>query len=321
VVLLRHYHKTLRTFKEQGLFNALIISYLFFGGAGAGGLVVLLALRLSSFSKKGRQILCLPDEFYTRCIPIILVSLIVGALCLVADIGRLDRILNLLLSPTISTISIGALGLALAILCSVFFLITELFDSLLIPKTLSLIITIIGLISGFTTILYTGILLQSMVSVLFWNTPLITIIFTLSACSTGIAYLFAAAVFTETRQPFFRQIIRIARLDMLIIIAELVFLGLLIATSYFDQNTARSSLALITGDLSLAFWLGLVVCGLAMPLIFERCLTVANCRVQLIWVSAFVLVGGVVLRVCLIGAGAYDAVLLPELNYGLGLMG
>ncbi|GHT80573.1 hypothetical protein FACS1894104_5990 [Actinomycetota bacterium] len=95
----------------------------------------------------------------------------------------------------------------------------------------------------------------------------------------------------------------------------------LIATSYLDQNTTRNSIALITGDLSLAFWLGLVVCGLALPLVFERYLTTANCRVQLIWISAFVLVGGVVLRACLIGAGAYDVVLLPELNYGLGLMG
>ena len=65
------------------------------------------------------------------------------------------------------------------------------------------------------------------------------------------------------------------------------------------------------------FWGGAVLCGLAVPFALERYLTHGNGRTQLLWIAAALLAGGFALRLCLVGAGAYDVTQLPGQLFGL----
>ena len=83
------------------------------------------------------------------------------------------------------------------------------------------------------------------------------------------------------------------------------------------RERASAAQALVAGDLRWVFWGGAVLCGLAVPFALERYLTHGNSRTQLLWIAAALLAGGFALRLCLVGAGAYDVTQLPGQLFGL----
>lgn len=96
--------------------------------------------------------------------------LILGVLCLIADLGRPDAFYYLLLYPTNSLISIGALALsllmgsALAAFCdAAFSLGAHVRRALWVLKA-------VGIPVAFVVMAYTGMLLKSVVAVKFWQT-------------------------------------------------------------------------------------------------------------------------------------------------------
>lgn len=186
-----------------------------------------------------------------------------------------------------------------------------------VPRTAIIILAIIGIVTGIATITYTGILLQSMASVLFWQTWLLPALFILSSLSCGFGVVFLGATFVETRQPFIHPLVWLSRFDGILIIAEAVFLAVYIMLALGNTGTALAADALLFGDMSWLFWVGLVICGLAAPLVMERFVTHGNYRTQLLWIAVFLLAGGFMLRLCIVGAADYDITQMPELLNGL----
>ena len=86
---------------------------------------------------------------------------------------------------------------------------------------------------------------------------------------------------------------------------------------FADGGTRPAAAALATGDLAPAFWGGVAAAGLAAPFVMERLLTHGNHRSQLLWIAAFVLVGGLALRFCLVQAGLYDVTQMSGAHFGL----
>lgn len=82
--------------------------------------------------------------------------------------------------------------------------------------------------------------------------------------------------------------------------------GGLRAWLFASPTTSQAAFALVAGDLRWPFWIGLVVCGLGIPLVLEHLLTFDNRRSQLLWVALFVLIGGVTLRYSIVGISAFD---------------
>ena len=174
-----------------------------------------------------------------------------------------------------------------------------------------------GVAAGLVAVAYTGVLLQGLASVLFWQTPLLPMLFSLSSLSCGIACAFLGAAFVETRRPITRPLARLALVDGVLLVLEALVMAGYLAWSFAGEGTALAAQALVAGDLRWAFWGGAVLCGLAAPFALERCLTHGNSRTQLLWIAAALLAGGFALRFCLVGAGAYDATQLPGLLFGL----
>ena len=267
------------------VFNVLTTSYLFLGGTGAGALAVLCVLECARVLRW--RALAMPEEFFARAWPMCTVTLATGMLCLLVDLGRPDRLLGLFASPAPSVMAAGSFALVAALACAAAFSLGALLDTVRLPRAAVLALAAAGALSAAVTATYTGVLLESLASVLLWRTPLVPVLFTCSSLSCGAAGCLAAFVL-------------------------LAFAG---------EETAAAARALAFGELAPVFWGVLAVCGLAVPLVLERFLTHGNSRTQLLWIAALLLVGGFALRWCIVGAGAYDVTQMPEALYGLSTFG
>lgn len=301
------------------MFNALTIGYLFLGGTGAGALAVLCVLECARALRW--RALAMPEEFFARGWPVCTVTLATGILCLLADLGRPDRLLHLLTSPEPSAMAVGSFALAAALVLSAAFSAFALFDTVRLPRVAVVCLAAAGVAAAGATAAYTGVLLESLASVLLWRTPLVPALFVLSSASCGIAVAFLAASFVETRHPYRGPLVWLARVDGGIVLVEAGCLAVFLLLAFAGEGTVAAARALVLGELAPVFWGVLAVCGLAVPLVLERFLTHGNSRTQLLWIAALLLVGGFALRWCIVGAGAYDVTQMPEALYGLAGFG
>lgn len=314
------------------MFNALTTCYLFLGGSGAGACVILSVLELvagrSAHGHRCRHIerhrepgdrmpLLIPREFTARAWPLSLGILAIGILCLVVDVGHPERLLAFFVNPTFSPLSVGAWTLALVLLVAIAFTVLSLFDSLNVPHVAVIVLSVLGIIFGLLACVYTGILLETLVSVVAYQVVLLPLLFLVSSLSCGMALMFVAFAFIETRFPYTDILDILARIDGVLIVLEAV---VIVAYGLWMAFTPQATLALealTTGELSPVFWGGLVVVGLIIPWIMERYLTHSNASTQLLWVALCVLVGGLCVRLCVVGMAAYDVSQMPGVLYGM----
>lgn len=243
--------------------------------------------------------------------------LALGVLCLVVDLGRPDHLLALVFSPKLSVMTIGAYALGVALLVAAAFAVAANFDGLDFTPTVVYVLSTVGIVAGLASTLYTGVLLSGLASILFWQTWLLPLVFTLSSLSGGIALVFLSAAFVNVRQSIVRPLVNLARVDGALIVVELALLMAYVAWGMADEGTTASARSLIAGDLAGLFWGGVVTIGLILPFVMERFIVYGNRSSQLMWVAAAVLLGSFLLRVCIVGAGTYDATQISLASYGL----
>ena len=312
------------------MFSDFVIAYLFLGGTGGGALMVLALLECANARRRFTRVrvnaglftdassvpalsasrmhrlFALPDDVLRGGWVICAVTLALGILFLFMDLGRPDRVFALLTHPNLSAITVGAYALITALVCAFAFCLLALNDEYLLRPRGIYALAAVGVVAGATVILYTGILLMEAPSVLIWMTPLVPALFALSSLSGGIACVMLAAAFANTRQVFSRVLIRLGDADTALIVAELLTLAAWLAWAFFAPGPDVSAKALVTGEFAPMFWLGLGGVGLVLPIILEQFLNYGNHKTQTLMIAALVLVGGVLLRVCVVGAGSFD---------------
>lgn len=299
------------------MFDLLVIGYLFLGGAGGGALAVLSVLEGVRLLVPRR--LGLPDEFFARAWPVCLVVLATGIVCIAADLGRPDRLFELVFSPQATPLTVGAYALAVGLVCAGAFWVLAAFDNVRAPRVVRFALAVATLIAGLVTAVYTGVLLQGLASVLFWQTALLPVVFALSSLSCGVALALLAAAFVESRRPFVRPLAWLARVDGGLIVLEAACLAAYLVWGFAGEGTRAAAEALLAGELAPVFWGGVVAAGLAAPFVMERLLTHGNHRSQLLWIAMFVLVGGFALRFCFVQAGLFDVTQMPSALFGLSV--
>lgn len=259
----------------------------------------------------------LPGGVFALSWPLCLVVLGLGVLCLVADLGRPDHLLVLVFSPKLSVMTVGAYSLGVSILVAVIFSVGANFDGFEVTPIIVYVLGSVGFVTGLACALYTGVLLGDLASVLFWQTWLLPMVFLLSSLSGGIALVFLAAAFVDARQTIVKPLVNMARIDGALIVFELVFLMAYLVWGALSPGAFDAAYSLFAGDSKELFWGGVVAIGLVLPLVLERFIVHGNRSSQLMWVAAAVLFGGFLLRVCIVGAGAYDATQASAFSYGL----
>ena len=300
------------------VFSKLIASYLFLGGTAAGAFALTALFDVAKAVKDhrrgeyGRTFLApqsvISEPTYKRIRRFVygtaLIVVLTGELCLVADLGRPEAFFFLFLYPTSSLVSIGAFALTLLVV----FLVISLADTIFVlptwTRTVSFAAKAIGLPIAVIVMVYTGLLLQSVISVEVWQSAWLPVLFASLALSCGCAVVMLAACTCEDARVT-RIVARLlAWIDVAFILLETVSI---VAMFAFGKGSAPMAvMRLLEGDLSTMFWAGFVACGLAIPLVAEAVSLARKREVPTpgaAGIATLALVGGLCLRMAIVAYG------------------
>lgn len=315
------------------MFSELIIAYLFLGGAGGGCCLVTAALTWLAQPAALGQVLAgrlrgaaaRPwQRFFGALHLASLGALIVGAVCLMADLGRPDRLLLVLLHPVPTYVGFGAWAVILcigltAVNCSVWLG--------LLPATRRKLLVLSSLmaVAAAAVVLYTGLMLSDIPAIPLWNTPWLVALFVLSALSCGVALALCAAFVSGSVPVFLSTLMRLARVDAAFIAIEVLVGVFCLAAVWVDagsaaeaangtQIAARTSLcSLLVGSHAVLFWGGFAFVGLLLPFLQDVILVrsapsakgadaLRRCSLSMMGVAFCVLFGGLMLRMLVVDA-------------------
>lgn len=257
-----------------------VASYLFLAGVGAGAVTVSASvfLRRAGFGETRYTVARLGALIAP--LPVML-----GTFFLIFELGRMFRFLNLFKVVNLSPMNIGSWFLM------IFIALTLGYALIFIPRTLGAVadryspirklrrtLAYIALPMGIAVAMYTAVLLGAMPARPFWNSPILTFLFTLSALSSGVAAIVALGALTrkpsknpELEADYHASIYMLVAMDAIFLIGELMTLILFLMFAYLTIGSVKESVSVILfgGELALPFW-GLVVgLGILIPFLVE----------------------------------------------------
>ncbi len=263
--------------------------YFFIGGV-AGGAVA--AASVANLARDGRE-RALVMRATILAVPLIVASL--GLLTL--DLGRPERLLNLLTvwRPT-SPLWWGSwvLGVSVAAYALLFLRARDARTGLGALERALLWANIV--LSG-ALVVYTGVLLGTSSRPLWSATPLVPVIFALSALSTGIA-----ALVLVSRRRAGRVIEDLEHADAGVLVMESLAIALLLGWLVWAAGPvgARAAQAVLSdGAIAVVFWVGVVGIGLLLPLVAA----LPRIPALVAWRPFLVLLGGLALRFVIVVGG------------------
>jgi len=163
----------------------------------------------------------------------------------------------------------------------------------------------LAVVNGVGVAVYTGLLLQSFPAVALWANPGVPLLFTVSAFSTGMAFLLLImyTILHEAEDDHIRKLYE--RIDLVLIASELVIILSFFFYLQRGPESAMRSWELLFTDLG---WLiGFIGFGLLVPFFLELKGVIKGwtSHIPIIAASVFVLTGGYLLRHYFMYAGVY----------------
>lgn len=275
--------------------------YLYLAGMGAGAFVIGILMDWLGYSEELPRSILLWGP--------ILVA--IGAPFLILKLGIKTRFWRACLNPMTSWLARGFLILMTLITTGIIVFGSSLFTFDWLDKLSGIIFffEFVSFIFGFAVAIYTGILIQSVKYVPFWNTWFLPGLFTVSALSTGsmavILSVLGYDIITASQQSN-RQIIEIVmHIEQVLILIEAVVLGLYLYLRYKAGDQGMNSVRLLlSGKLKIVFWGGIITSGFILPVILEFIYSgMHDYPVIMIFAGMFLLTGGYFLRAGIIYAG------------------
>ena len=284
------------------VWDAIIAIYLFLAGLGAG------AFALGALTNWAKT----PAPTMKKVAFIVApVAVAVGTLMLVVDAhaGLMNPLRFFGLVANLGSV------MAWGVIILSAFLVVSIIDViiLLVKKSTPKALDIVGAVLAVCVAAYTGVLLgDAGVAFPLWNMAVLPILFIVSAASTGIAITvlitrFVAADEVSALPWLGKAGLVLPVLELALVIALLAVAGM--AGGSAGAAGAASVANLVSGPYAVAFWLGFIVIGLAVPFVLElmshrgsqsKALPMAG--------EACVLVGGFMLRYLVIMAAVAVAV-------------
>ncbi len=300
-----------------------VIAYLFMAGLGAGALTTSASVLLRG-GQSGKYFSIARYGAFIAPIPVAL-----GSALLVFELGSFQaghwfRFLNLYTVINLSPMSIGTWLLTIFLGISVLYAFTFLSkDACPGDKQdgLRRLAAWVGIPLGIGVAIYTGVLLGAMPARPFWNSPVLAMLFFLSALSTGVASIILVRALLHRKHAsaqaeahYHESGYILSATDTLLIGLELLAIFLFLMYAHLTIGSVREAATVILagGELSVLFWFWVVVLGLLVPGIIELAILVPSIvyhrayrshRVIEILVPVVVLVGGFMLRYVVVIAG------------------
>ncbi len=243
-------------------------------------------------------------------------AIVFGLLMLISDLGRPLYFWHFVMGfrPT-STMSLGTWFLTVFTITAGIYMLTWLAEeeackSLpIIPmfanKTgLRKLCGLVALPFSFLIAGYTGVLLASTSAKLWNSSPFLALLFVISATSTGMAALILVYIW---RGNDLGAVKKLAKADLFVIVLEVV--ALIILLTSLKANAPEAVAVILNGSYAMLFWIGIIVCGLAGPLVVElyELFTAKNHTNPSLTIPAIagllVLLGGFLMRYVMLYAG------------------
>ncbi|HKK16984.1 MAG TPA: NrfD/PsrC family molybdoenzyme membrane anchor subunit [Gammaproteobacteria bacterium] len=301
-----------------------VVLYLFLAGVGAGAVTVSgsVLLRGGDYSGGGFFKLARYGALIGP-IPVIL-----GTCLIIFELGRWDRAFNLFKVINLSPMSIGSWFLGLFIITSLLYAAAFLpsflprFEPL--SKRLASVLHVLAWINvplGIGVAVYTGILLGAMPSRPLWNSPILALLFLISALSTGVATILLARVFfkenitdSASEHHYHETGYMLTSADLLLIGFEILVIFLFIMFAHLTIGNLKYAMAIILpgGEMAGMFWFWVVIIGLVIPGLLEMVYVLPKMiyrsefrvpRISEAVISLAVLAGGFMLRYVIVIAG------------------
>lgn len=252
------------------------------------------------------------------------VALVIGLLFLVSDVAKPFQAMQMwesFVNPG-SWMAVGAWLLLAAVvfmgLCAVFSTpwLVRAVESFCKPlarhaEAISKASMAVGALLGLGVAMYTGVLLWNAHNIPLWNTPLIAVLFTISALDAGAGVVLAALMLERPgHTAVFVGRVSVALL-VLIVLEACVLATLLLTHLAGSQGQALGASILLNGELNIQFWVLVVMVGLAVPFIFTALVlarlvrTPELCRLLHFGAVACSLIGGFALRYVILAGGMH----------------
>jgi polysulfide reductase chain C len=293
-----------------------IAIYLYFAGMGAGSFII------------GTMILWFGDhllaqktwDFWNYSINLSKAAILwgplfvaVGAPFLVLDLGKKLRFYTACLNPRTSWLARGFLILSAFIVAGlIIFGVSALFGGG--RTTFWVLLEIIGMILAFATAIYTGILLQSIKYVPIWNTPFLPLLFLTSALSTGSMGIILSLLGFELIPVNHGLLKTLTYTEQILTLGEAFVLALYLYLRYQQKDQGETSVRLLlSGQLKLLFWVGIVSIGFIFPILLEFLYTHSGHLGILIATGLLLLCGGFFLRLGVLASGIREQLPMHKL--------
>jgi polysulfide reductase chain C len=285
-----------------------IIIYLFLGGLAGGAYLIAALADLCDLEEKKT----IAKIGFSVALP----AIIIGGVCLIGDLGRPDRFLNVLkIYKFTSPMSVGVWGV---ITFSAFSIISFLmihgmdekstgiwklgyYISLVVPRKA---VNAVGLSAAVFLAAYTGVLLTE-TSRPFWSdTPFLGALFLASGVSTAIAFIY---FFYDLKKSDGNGDAEVGKYKLKLVDNMAIFAELVIILFMLIELANQHRLVLMS-KVSGLFWIGVVLIGLVIPLLLNF-YSMINHRIKGKKLSKsfvtpiLIIVGGFLLRYVVVIAG------------------
>lgn len=239
----------------------------------------------------------------------------VGCVFLLLDLGTPKNFWRAFMRPGTSWMARGTIIISifmlLAVIHSVFLIFAE-------PGGTPSALGVMGAVFALATVIYTGILLGASRPIAFWSTAVLPALFLVSALSTGVM---AVALIGSMAGVHKDAMTVLEKLDIVLIVLEMLVLGFFLQATHRVTESRASAKLVLCGSVAPAFWFGVVLLGLLIPLALSA-LGVANpdgaaAQLAVILASLCGLVGGLLLRRVILSSGIHAPLKAGRFEYTL----
>ena len=299
--------------KTQTKWRWIIAGYLFLAGLGAGAYITgvvagFIGGEWASLSKIGVA-LGFP------CVAF-------GCALLILDLGKPLNFWRAAMRPQTSWMARGTIIISAFMVLSVIHLAFWIWP---FANTLSEgarnVIGVLGIIFGFCTMVYTGILLGAARPIAFWSTALLPVLFFVSALSTGIMAVVLISVLGGVHSG---AVVTLARIDILLLLLEIFVVAMYFQATHRVPEARESARIVLAGSVAPLFWFGFVLLGLAIPLVLELVgvysLHGSGAGVAALIGSISGIIGGLILRQVVLSGGVHAPLKVGRFEFGLPIV-
>jgi formate-dependent nitrite reductase membrane component NrfD len=282
----------------------LIAAYLFLGGVGAGAYTI---AAINTF---------LHDALEPSTVVGLWISwpaLIVGSLCLLADLGQPTKAVLAGMRPGTSWIARGFWIISIFMIVAMVHTWLAVFGNADL-RTLK-VLAVIGTVFAVGTMAYTGILLGVSKGITFWRSGAVPVVFVISAMVTGHFAIMLGLVLFSRRFESLEAMRPMALEAAILVVFEILAIAFFLQAAWKQPDPRESVLRLLANTTFIA---GYVLGGLAAPLVLMLILYrwMPNATASAVFTVAAIgaalgLIGGLVLRWGVLRFGA-----MPTLNIG-----